>query len=68
MSTDLFLKRCVSSGSESLSLAICLFYVCFVGCLSMKFWLCLFITLRVPFTSERFCGDLLLGLSPLAPL
>ena len=26
-----------------------------------------FITLRVPFTSERFCGDLFLGLSPLAP-
>ena len=60
----------------SLSLAICLFLFCFVGLfLRLSFikknWLklfCLCITLRVPFTSERFCGGLFLGFSPLAPL
>ena len=78
MSNDLFLNRCVSSGSLSLSmsLAICLFLFCFVRLfLRLSFIqildlvvLSYGITLRVPFTSEHFCGGLFLGLSPLAPL
>ena len=73
MSNDLFLNRCVSSGSLSLSmsLAICLFLFCFVRLfLRLSFIqildlvvLSYGITLRVPFTSERFCGGLFLGLS-----
>ena len=78
MSNDLFLNRCVSSGSLSLSmsLVICLFLFCFVRLfLRLSFIqildlvvLSYGITLRVPFTFERFCGSLFLGLSPLGPL
>ena len=79
MSNELFLKRCVSSGSLSLfislCLAICLFLFCFVGLFSTavfdaNFRISCFVFLldRIPFTSERFCGGLFLGLSPLAPL
>ena len=62
--------------SLSMSLAICLFLFCFVRLfLRLSFIqildlvvLSYGITLRVPFTFERFCGGLFLGLSPLAPL
>ena len=78
--TSYFMNRFVSSGSLSLflclCLAICLFLFCFVGLFSKAVFdtnvglgmFCLCITLRVPFTSERFCAGLFLGRSPFAPL
>ena len=60
----------------SLCLAICLFLFCFVGLSFIQilawffflFFSSLFITLRVPFTSERICGGCSRPFSTCSPL
>ena len=66
MSNNLFLKRCVNLQLVCFCFVVLLIRLSFIQIFALV--VLSFITWRVPFTSERLCGGLFLGLPPLAPL